>query len=260
MANSANPYGKISMAFKYWKYRRKAVGRSKVHSPFVYEFANEVLRRTSKARNRKIEAERKRLKSSVQTIDFVDYGKNGTSFKKKVSDIAKNSLKPKKYAELIGRICQFYPVKNALELGTSLGITTAYMAEHAEHVTTMEGSDKVLLLAESIWGYLGLENITTKDGSFEQHLGSLGEEQFDVIFMDGNHQLDPSLRYFEQLQANAHSTTIFIVDDINWSEDMQTVWSKIKEHEKVTTTIDLFALGIVFINPELSKEHFLLKF
>jgi hypothetical protein len=41
---------------------------------------------------------------------------------------------------------------------------------------------------------------------------------------------------------------------------MTDAWEEIKTHPKVTTTIDLFFMGVVFFNSELSKEDFVLKF
>jgi hypothetical protein len=41
---------------------------------------------------------------------------------------------------------------------------------------------------------------------------------------------------------------------------MEKAWNYIKAHQKITLTIDLFFVGIVFIKSELSKENFTIKF
>jgi hypothetical protein len=53
---------------------------------------------------------------------------------------------------------------------------------------------------------------------------------------------------------------MFIVDDIYWSEDMELAWKMIKEHPKVTSTIDIFQMGIVFFNSHLHKKNYKLHY
>ena len=64
----------------------------------------------------------------------------------------------------------------------------------------------------------------------------------------------------EEILKYANNNTIFIFDDIHWSEGMESAWEYIKAHEKTTLTIDLFFIGIVFIRSELSKENFIIRF
>ena len=82
----------------------------------------------------------------------------------------------------------------------------------------------------------------------------------DLAFIDGNHQKKPTIDYFEQCLKYANNNTMFIFDDIHWSQGMENAWNYIKKHEKTTLTIDLFFVGIVFIKSELSKEHFTIRF
>ena len=82
----------------------------------------------------------------------------------------------------------------------------------------------------------------------------------DFIYIDGNHKLLPTIAYFEQILEKSHKNTIFVIDDINWSAEMQKAWSIIKNHTKVHVTVDLFMMGLVFLNPDLSKEHFIIRY
>jgi hypothetical protein len=41
---------------------------------------------------------------------------------------------------------------------------------------------------------------------------------------------------------------------------MEEAWEEIKSHPKVTVTIDLFFLGLVFFRKEQVKENFCLRF
>ena len=85
------------------------------------------------------------------------------------------------------------------------------------------------------------------------------DTEFDLIFIDGNHQKEATLSCFENLLPKAHNDTIFIFDDINWSKDMTEAWEAIKKHPKVTVSIDTFFWGFVFLRTEQAKEHFTIR-
>ncbi|MFT4826775.1 MAG: putative O-methyltransferase YrrM [Bacteroidia bacterium] len=257
----AKPYGKLAIAAAYAKYYFRAKNKHSIHPPTVYKIADEVLNAAHKVRYPNIESERSRLKKSKQVISFTDYGKSGNIFDKKIADIARVSLKPKKYAQLISKLVAHQAAKHVLELGTSLGITTAYLASNEDtDIHTMEGDSAVADIAQQVWNQLGLQNIKCTIGNFDTTLDQLQGKTFDVIYIDGNHKLEPTLRYFEILKQHATDKTLFIFDDIHYSKDMESAWDSIKAHNRTTSTIDLFFIGLVYIDPSLSKQHFELRY
>jgi len=54
--------------------------------------------------------------------------------------------------------------------------------------------------------------------------------------------------------------TVFVIDDIYWSKDMEKAWSLLKAHSSVTTTIDLFCMGIIFLNKNLTKSNYIMRY
>jgi predicted O-methyltransferase YrrM len=80
--------------------------------------------------------------------------------------------------------------------------------------------------------------------------------QVDLVFFDGHHQAAPTLAYFEQCLPYAHSRTLFVFDDIYASEEMTAAWSHIRQHERLTLTVDCFDLAFAFFHPEMrEKQH-----
>lgn len=211
----------------------------------------------------KIEHLRKKLLISKKEIDVTDFG-TGRSGKRKVSEIAEQSLKNEKYGQLLFRLAYHFKPNTILELGTSLGITTCYLASAnpTSKVITIEGSSEIANEAKKNFNELGLDTIETIIGNFDSVLPSVTSRQssVDFVFIDGNHRKEPTLRYFNQLLEHAINDTIFIFDDIHWSDDMEEAWEEIKNHPKVTVTIDLFFLGLIFFRKEQVKENFTLRF
>ncbi len=258
---NSTPYSAPHIIWKYVKYRLTAGNKHSVHPPTLFKFAEQVLQKSSQIKYRSAESERRRLKRSKQILNFVDFGKSGILLQKAVSDIAKHSLKPPKYAKLLCKIVAHQKAKNVLELGTSLGITTAYLAYNKEtNVTTLEGDPSVVRIAETVWNQLGLTNIRSIIGPFEKTLDKVITKQYDIIYIDGNHRLAPTLRNFDKLLQASHSKTLFIFDDIHYSEEMEKAWRCLQADDRISSTIDLFFIGIVYIDPSLSKQNFTLRF
>ncbi|MDG1756348.1 MAG: class I SAM-dependent methyltransferase [Bacteroidia bacterium] len=255
------PYSKIRITLKYLRYYLSSKGKHGVHSPLVYQFITQVLNSNEGSKYPLAEYERKRLQSDTTLIDFVDFGKSGKTYEKKINTIAKSSLKSKKYAQLLRRIAQHFQLNKILELGTSLGITTAYLAyDQSVNITTLEGSERVAQEAEKVWKNLRLSQIQCIKGGFEKTLSHVSQQSFDLIYLDGNHRYEPTLAYFDVLKKNSHKKTVFIFDDIHYSESMEEAWRQIKQQADVTITIDLFFIGIVWIDNSLSKEDFVLRY
>ena len=83
----------------------------------------------------------------------------------------------------------------------------------------------------------------------------------DMAYIDGNHRLEPTLNYFEQLLGKKNNSSIFIFDDIHWSKEMEEAWERIKTHPSVRCTIDIFFLGFVFFREEFkAKQDFMIRF
>jgi hypothetical protein len=45
-----------------------------------------------------------------------------------------------------------------------------------------------------------------------------------------------------------------VLDDIFWSKDMYEAWKKLENHPRVTLSLELNDLGLLFFDPSLSKE------
>lgn len=264
-------YNGWQIGLRYLQYRWRASGRKGhgIHSPFVFELVTQVFNDDRQFyAYETIEQQRQLLLNSTVEVMVEDFGAGsagGTQANRKISAVAARSLKPAKYARLLFRFVQHYRCLHVLELGTCLGITTAYLASASSdvQVTTLEGASAYARKAGEVFRQLHLENIRQIEGNFDVTLPDVlaAAAPWDFIFLDGNHRLEPTIRYFELLLTHAHAGTVFVFDDIHWSREMEQAWKVIKDHPAVTLTIDLFFIGIVFIRPEQrSKEHFIIPF
>jgi len=265
-------YSSIQIATRYLHYLFTASnGRGHgVHSPLVFEFITQVLTdRTAYPHYGRLEAKRRQLLRDPALLQVEDFGAGSRVHpvrNRKVKDIAASSLKPAKYASLLYRMVRHYQPATVLELGTSLGVTAAYLAsalpEHGRLITC-EGAPAVAAKARSVFQELDLRQIRIVEGNFDETLPALLRElkQVDFAFIDGNHREEPTLAYFHTLLGYTQSRSILVFDDIHWSAGMEAAWKKICEHPAVTLSIDLFFIGIVFLSPDIKvKQSFSIRF
>jgi predicted O-methyltransferase YrrM len=240
-----------------------------IHSPFVYKLVTEVFEKQLYYEDyERIELLRDELKDNDTVIEVIDLGAGSRSMKKtkrKISKIARKSVKKEKYAHLLFMMVRYFKANSILELGTSLGITTAYLASAHPNtrVITIEGSESIAKIAAENFQKLNLKNIQLVVGNFDNVLSQICDERqkFDLIFIDGNHREIPTIEYFKTVLPYCHNDTVLLFDDIHWSEEMQEAWEFIKNHETVTRTIDIFEMGVVFLRKEnRQKEHMLIRY
>lgn len=252
----------------YLKHRLTAKSRHGTHSPFVYKLVDEVIYDfKSKNEYKGIEEQRKKLLHDDTLITVTDLGAGSHLNKnrqKKVREIAKNALKTPTLAQLIYRLAKNSHPANMIELGTCLGITTAYLSRACPDadIITIEGCPETAKKAYQSFQDLELENVELQVGNFDELLPAVIEQakQLDFVYIDGNHRKDATLNYFHWCLPKVHEHSLLIFDDIYWSKGMKEAWEEIKNHPDVTVTVDLFWIGLVYFKKGQVKEHFKIKF
>jgi predicted O-methyltransferase YrrM len=259
---------KLHLVYNYLIYSSKCVNEHGVHSPFVFDLLiHTIYNRTDFYTYKKIEKLRAELLESEQTVNCIDLGAGSLIQNKRsrsVKELVVSAAKPAKFSQLLFRLIDHFQPNTVLELGTSLGISTSYMASanSKTKIITIEGCEEIAAIAKKNFNQFQLKNIEQHIGNFDDVLpGILSKlDKLDFAFFDGNHRKEATLNYFEQCSEKAHDNSVFVFDDIYWSAEMKEAWQEIKNNERVTVTLDLFFMGIVFFRKEQVKQHFVIKF
>lgn len=250
---------------QYLKFLLKSTNQHGVHSPFVYNLVTKCFYDNTKfdAYKHILNYKRELLKNKTK-IKVTDLGAGSQVLKhtqRPVSDMAKNAGTTYKRAKLLHRLVRYFEFETILELGTSLGIATQamHLANPKANITTIEGCPNISRFTKANFERHKLQNVNLITGNFDDAVKNLKPNTFDLIFFDGNHQKEATLQYLETLLKTAHNNSVFIFDDIYWSKAMTEAWETIKQHPKVTVTIDTFFWGFVFFRKEQVKEHFTIR-
>lgn len=256
----------MSFARRYIAFRRRAVNRHGVHSPFVYDLINHVLRRKEFENARALKSLREEMLASKAIVNVLDRGAGSRVHKsavRKVGSIAKSSSTPLVRAGMLQRLIDYMGYTTVLEMGTNLGLTTCVLAsaKSKPNVVTLEGCPELAAMAVKNLEKLNL-NARVIVGDFKERLdlALAAIEKWDMAYIDGNHRKEPTLAYFDKIQEAMHNDSVVVVGDIHWSDEMQEAWEEIKNRAGVRVTIDLFDMGLVFFRKEMTKENFILRY
>lgn len=231
----------------YLNFYRAALTKYKVHSPFVFEFVNDVF-------------EDQRFYHAFGLIE--DYRRNllGNAEKilaknqeQTINQLSKNELE-KKYGAILFKTILKYKPKTILEIGTGLGVATLYQAMPNSTTPVITLSEETVLARKTIqyFNQLGTRNITLLPGPIHDSLPKSIAilPTLDFIFFNDFWGTTTTLGYLETCLQHIHSDTIIVVNQPNASTEKTQFWQSIKQLPQVKLSLDLFNLGFVFFRSE----------
>ncbi len=212
-----------------------------------------------------IESERSVFNRSNELMHDLDYGAGSIQKNKRrtLGMIAKISSASPRKCRFLYRLVNYIQPSTIIELGTSVGISVAYMslATKLSNIYTIEGNQQRFQQAIILFNKLNLNNIQAINGLFDDHLPDLLRNSKKLfVYVDGNHTYEATTRYFNDIARVADNDTLIVFDDIRWSSEMKRAWEFIINDKRVQTSIDLFTVGIVFFRKTNEKEHFKIKY
>ncbi|MFY0604078.1 MAG: class I SAM-dependent methyltransferase [Flavobacteriaceae bacterium] len=250
----------------YLQFLLKSTNQHGVHSPFVFNFVTKCLYKKQERKKYSVFVKnKKQLLNNLEIIEVQDFGAGSKVFKsnqRRIRDIAKIAGISNKRGELLIKTASYFNAHHILEIGSSLGISTVALAlaDKKSNIITIEGCKNTAKIAQRQFKQLNLDHIQLYTEPIEHCLEKIVTENvFDLIFFDGNHTKEATLNYFHTCLNSIHNESIFIFDDIYWSNEMRDCWEEIKKHPKVTVTIDTYKWGLIFFRKEQAKEHFTIR-
>lgn len=259
----------IKTVLKYINYRLTSYTEHDLHSPFLFNFYMELIKNEHPFGDfEELNAIRTQLESDDTKITIRDFGAGSKKLNTNtriIKQIAKHGIAQKKQAEFLYRLLNKFKPKNVVELGTSIGLTSLYLSKAApkSSVYTIEGCPNLFNFSNELFKKVDTTNITSVNDNFNSAFPKLLSkiDSLDFLYVDGNHAYEPTMSYFKAALHKKNTNSIFVFDDIYWSDGMQKAWKEICASKEVTLSLDLFKFGIVFFKTEnKQKEHFVLKF
>lgn len=265
---------RFKLLLSYFQWFMSSKNLHNIHSPFVFDLIRNCIKPSDEKTDYTwLENERKALIRKTETIAYEDMGAgkktmagfDSKAYKKAtIGQLARRSLQKPVFCKIFHRMAKHFHYENILELGTSFGVTTSYLASShkSANVHTIEGDPNIAAIARETFKSLNLKNINLHTGHFDKVLPMVLTSEnllWDMAYIDGNHCGEALLNYFNSIVKQLNPKGVVILDDIRWSDSMWQTWLTIKSLDSVTLTIDLFKCGLVFVNPDLTKENYKIR-
>ena len=258
----------LKLAMRFATYYVTSTNRHGLQGPFAYRLNDAVFRNDkNEPLFAPVEEVRNALLRDNSTINVRDFGAGfgGVNYKERaISYIARHSAKPPRYARMLHRLVKYRQPKVMLELGTSFGISALYQSLGAPSslLYTMEGCPATAAIARQQFARFPQCNIQVIEGPFDETLQSLLSTipAIDYVYIDGHHRLEPTLRYVDMIYPKLSADAVMVIDDINWSDEMREAWSRLIADQRFTQSMDVFMMGLLFNNKDLSKENFVVRY
>lgn len=253
------------IAKSYLKFLWNSKNEHGVHSPFVFDLITKCFYDKKCCHEYNILKEyRNSLLENKETIEVTDFGAGSRIFKSKtrqISKIAKTAGISLKRAELLFRIVRYFQPSTILEIGTSLGLATSALSlgNPKSKIISLEGCQNTMHQCQLQFQKFNFNNLEFVNTEFSTFFKNLQPTTYSLIYFDGNHSKKATLEYFEILLPTITNDSVWIFDDIHWSQGMEEAWGIIKKSPKVKVTIDTFQWGMVFFRSEQEKEHFTIR-
>lgn len=251
----------------YFKFLWYSKNEHAVHSPFVFSLLTKCFYdKKFKSEYDVLKNYRTELLQNKNSIEVNDFGAGSRVFKsnlRQIAQIAKTAGISPKRAQLLFRIVNYFQPEHILEIGTSLGLATSALSlgNPKASIVTLEGCSETAKQAQLQFQKFNFNNVESIVTEFNSYLKNcqLKTKNCQLIYFDGNHSKKATLDYFELLLPTITNETVWIFDDIHWSAAMEEAWKIIKNHPKVTVSIDTFQWGLVFFRYEQPKQHFIIR-
>ncbi len=253
----------MNIVFEYIKYKWNAKGRHGIHSPFVYDLVDKVFKIDFSTSNLALlNTTFKSLKSNKEVITIKDFGVGSHKLgnQRSIQQIFKISSSKGHYGKILYQLNKYFQPKKILEFGTSLGIGTLHfhLGNPESQITTVEACPETLNFTREFLKDK-LTNVNYIESTVNDFLNQISMEKYDLIFVDGHHDGKATIEYMQSLEKHSHNDTIFILDDIRWSDDMFEAWNELRSSNKYNVSIDLFRMGMLIPRKQQEKEHFVLR-
>jgi predicted O-methyltransferase YrrM len=137
--------------------------------------------------------------------------------------------------------------REMLELGSCLGVGTAYMASAGcERIVSVEASPERAAIARRTAASVSAAAEVVV-GFFDEVLpGILAglERGLDMAWIDGHHRKDATLSYLDAIRPRLNRGAVVAFDDIRWSAEMLEAWRVLQRADGFADTVDLGSIGL----------------
>lgn len=223
----------------------------------------------------RVEGVRQRAARSSERVNIEDFGAvsptanltqaqmyQGRVVQRTVGEACRAASKRPVWAALLWHVVRALKPQRGVELGCCVGVSAGYQAGamarngNGGRLWTLDGARELAAVAQRHFAELGLDNIEVVVGRFQDTLAGVLEAHgpIDYAFIDGHHDEQATLQYFEQILPHCQPRALLVFDDIDWSAGMKRAWRTLAADPRVPLAIDCGEIGLCVLDATLHER------
>jgi predicted O-methyltransferase YrrM len=173
---------------------------------------------------------------------------------------AANTGKNRYWGTFIHLLAKEFKSSTIVELGACAGISGSYLASSpfCKRLITIEGSKELADIARSHISQVHNNSLVIND-LFDEALDELLpnlSEPIDMCFIDGHHEKNATIHYFNRLKPHLREGSVVLFDDISWSQDMWDMWKEVSKYDCFTDSFDFGVIGLCIFSKKDVKPKY----
>lgn len=215
-----------------------------VHSPFVFRLITYVIGQK---------------KCAYYAYDAMDRLRLKLKHDSETQAVEKQTISKKK-GELLFRLANEFQPRLMLQVGASQGMAALYMTAYSKSASCQlwEADEEQADLAEKVLKKANAAQVELCRGGYETLVKRASSEakQFDCFFFHLSDNVETLRKLLPLYLSSARADAVFIVDDIRACKAMKELWRELIQREDVTVSIDLYDMGLLFVNKKYNKKNY----
>lgn len=200
-----------------------------IHSPFLFSFITKVV-------------EEKDPYYAYEDIDLF------------LKSYPVRNRKSTRLDRLMFRMVNYFAAKSVLEIGAKSGIGVLYLTAPSSEIVYQSACCKI---NSSIQEYIA--DHWERNVSFHSDLGVTQEKQ-DCIVIDMRGLDNNWTDIYEYVADLIHEESFVILKNIRTNKEANSLWKQFRANDKVSVSLDLYNIGILFFNPKLYRRNYIISF
>jgi len=159
--------------------------------------------------------------------------------------------KNRRWGTVLHLLAKSFKSAKVFELGACAGISACYLstAPGVKKLITVEGSENLAKIAEeSLKRFSDKAKVVNSlfDDAIDNEL-PLPEGKIDYAYIDGHHEKNATIHYFDKLLPYLKENGLVVFDDISWSYDMREAWDILRKRPELAHAMDLGTIGVCIL-------------
>jgi len=222
-----------------------------VHSPFVFELITKVI-------------EEKRAYYCYESLRKIRWQLQQEERKIKIGNkemSVKRALRQHCFStsecELLFRLANYFQPAMIGVVGSGLGLVPLYLAAYSKTMqcVVFEPEQDIAQIAQNVIHKSVKASIDVIEKAFDTAHLPLAHP-YDLIVWGKGIAEEFTVDVFEKILPHVAEQCVLVLSGINDSSKAKQTWQTICTHPRVTVTVDLCTLGIIYLHPNLNRKTY----